>query len=72
MPKRRQRLLLRRGNFFPKFFLDILKMISELTKIFGTNPITLKLYQNIKDVILNENHGKRIVKMFEHLAKVAI
>ena len=36
-----------------------------------TNPITLKLYQNKEDIILNKNHEK-IANIFGHFAKMVI
>ena len=44
--------------------------------IFGTfartYPITLKLHQNIEDVILIKTHEKNIGNIYGHLAKIAI
>ena len=50
--------------------------MSANSSIFGTfartHPISLKLYQNIEDVILIKNHEKKIGNNYGHLAIIGI
>ena len=50
--------------------------MSAISAIFGTfartHSISLKLYQNIEDIIVIKNHEKKIGDSYGHLAQIAI